>query len=55
MKWFEKLLVDLRKRIETNTSRLKATERPMFLVEDQRRLDELTGQVRVFLSVCVCE
>ncbi len=31
----DRLLVDLQKRIDTNTERLKATEKPLFLVEDQ--------------------
>lgn len=34
-KWMDRLLVDLKKRIDTNTERLQAAEKPLFLVEDQ--------------------
>lgn len=35
LKWMERLLVDLKKRIDTNTERLAAAEKPLFLVDDQ--------------------
>ena len=37
LKWMGRLVVDLQKRIDTNTERLKAAENPTLLAEDTVR------------------
>ncbi|PRW39225.1 Luc7 3 [Chlorella sorokiniana] len=45
LRWFERLLSDLRKRIDTNTERLRSSEVPVMLIEDQQRLDNMGQQI----------
>lgn len=50
LKWFDKLLIDLRKRIESNTERLKVDDTPLILIEDQQRLDNMSKQINDMLA-----
>ncbi|KAI3431568.1 hypothetical protein D9Q98_004618 [Chlorella vulgaris] len=50
LQWFDKLLGDLRKRIDGNSERLKAVDEPLVLPEDQQRLDNLTTQIKELLG-----
>ena len=52
LRWFDRLLIDLRKRIDANTARLAALEPPpgVLPVEDQQRLDNLAQQINAVLA-----
>lgn len=45
LRWFDRLLVDLKKRIDTNTERLRSADRPLLLPEDVARLESLDAAV----------
>ncbi|KAL6784297.1 hypothetical protein ACKKBG_A05600 [Auxenochlorella protothecoides x Auxenochlorella symbiontica] len=50
LRWLEKLLTDLRKRIDSNTVRLRAVENPLLLHEDQAKLDAMTAQMKELVA-----
>lgn len=50
LRWMEKLLVDLRKRIDSNTVRLRAVDNPLLLHEDQAKLDAMTAQMKELVA-----
>lgn len=50
LSWFDRLLSDLRKRIDSNTERLKGLDTPLVMAEDQQRLDNLTTQINDLLG-----
>lgn len=50
LRWLDRLESDLRKRIDSNNTRLKSAERPLFLHEDQAKLDAMTAQLKELLD-----
>jgi hypothetical protein len=50
LRWMDRLLVDLRRRIDVNTERLAVTQRPLYLSEDQAALDAMSRQVDELLA-----
>ena len=45
MRWLDRLLADLRKRMEANKRRLESISKPAFLAEDQAALDALSKEI----------
>jgi hypothetical protein len=51
LRWFDRLLGDLRKRIDANKERLRGIEAPQALsVDDQQRLDNMLQQINALLA-----
>lgn len=50
LKWFDRLLIDLRKRIDANTVRLAADDNAPLPTEDVQRLDNMTQQMNDMLA-----
>ena len=49
-RWLDQLELDLKKRKDSNNSRLKATQKPVYLAEDKAALDELSKQIEELLA-----
>lgn len=49
MRWLDRLLADLRRKIDSNTERLKAISKPAFLAEDQSALDAMSKEIDALL------
>lgn len=50
VRWLDRFLSDLRKRKQSNSARLKAVEQPLFLHEDQAKLDAMSAQMKELLA-----
>lgn len=50
MRWLDKLLSDLHKRIASNSARLSAPQKIVYLPEDQKMLDNMTKQIEEMLE-----
>jgi hypothetical protein len=50
LRWMERLQNDLRKRIEANTVRLAATQKPAFLAEDKTAMESIDKEIAALLA-----